>query len=142
MKTRRVFGWIGLAAAACANLGGCPMASTCDESNLLAVIPAIEKINGCGLKELTSCDVLVLANAIETFAQDVQLDIGVQDADAVVEFIHANNLVCLEDIERLLNEAILNPGSVVIPDSVFELLIRHANDFAGLQEAVGGALPG
>lgn len=140
MNARRVFGWIGLAAA-CANLGGCPMASTCNESDLLAVIPALQKINDCGLKELTSCDVLVLANAVETFADDVQLDITTEDADAVVEFIHANDLSCLEDIEQLLTEAIQNPGSVVIPDSVFELLIRHANDFAGLEDAVNGALP-
>jgi len=48
----------------------------------------------------------------------------------VVDFIAANDIVSLEDLETLFEEAEADPSSVVIPDSVRDVL----EDFAASGE--------
>ena len=45
-----------------------------------------------------------------------------EQAAAAVEFLQVNNLNTIADIQAFVQEAAENPGSVVIPDSVLDLI--------------------
>lgn len=53
-------------------------------------------------------------------------DITDDQAQAIVDFIEANGIVTLEDLQQVVEQAADDPTSVVIPDSVRDVLLELA----------------
>ncbi len=111
--------------------GGCPLSRTSDGGggNLLTFVG---KVAGENITSITQDEVQVATDFVID-QTDAPIDpLTNEQADAVVDFIDANNLKSVDDIQRLID----NPDDIVIPPSVqdtLEALIQAAEQ--GAQQA-------
>jgi hypothetical protein len=103
-------------------IGGCPQADVCDAGNPLALLSAVNKFANCGLGELTACELRVLVTTAGQISPDVDIFITQEQAQAAIDFIRANNLKCIADIQELIIRAQNDPDSIQIPDSLRQLI--------------------
>jgi hypothetical protein len=89
------------------------------------------KIAGNKLSELTASEILALADAASDLSavlgvdvpEDFDIDLTQEQAEALCAFLKANTLDSVDDVKVLIEGAIDNPGSVVIPDGLIEIFL-------------------
>ncbi|MBP7747123.1 MAG: hypothetical protein KA383_13440 [Phycisphaerae bacterium] len=87
-----------------------------------SVIQAVSKITANNLGGMNPDDIQILADlATQISRADLPL-VTDEQAQAVVDFIGANGITTVQSIQTLIAQAQQNPGSVVIPDSVREVI--------------------
>lgn len=104
------------------SLGGCPQGDTCDSANPVVLLQAATKFANCGMQDLTSCEIRVLVATVSELSPDVNIVINEEEAQAVVDFIKANDLNCLADVEDIVNRAQSDPDSIEVPESLKQLI--------------------
>ena len=105
---------VGFVAAGLALVTGCP--STSSEGN---IVTAISKVASGNMTDLTSTEVLILLDRIgEISPQVAGITITADEAEAAVDFLQANNIDTIADIEAIAS----NPDGLVVPDSVASLV--------------------
>lgn len=103
-------------------LGGCPQVDACDSGNPIALLSAVNKFANCGLADLTACELRALVTTAGKISPDVDIFITQEQAQAAIDFIRANDLKCLADIQELIVRAQNDPDSIRIPDSLRQLI--------------------
>lgn len=112
MSIRRT-AWLGVVGLGLGLLTGCPSQS---EGNL---ITALSKVAGGTMTDLTATEVLILIDRIgDVNPQVAGITVTETEADAAVEFLQANDINTVSDIQALVN----NPAGIVVPDSVESLV--------------------
>lgn len=91
------------------------------------VVTAAGKVVGGQMTLLTPDEIQIVSDTISDLSPEVSLFIGDDEAAVAVDFLRANNLNSLEDIAAFAKEAANNPGSVVIPESLTQLLDSGIN---------------
>lgn len=116
--------WIGVACAGLTvlSLGGCPQGDTCDSANPVVLIQAATKFANCGLQDLTTCELRVLAATVSEISPDVDITINDEQAQAAIDFLQANDVNCLTDLQALIIVAQSNPAAIQIPESLQQLI--------------------
>jgi hypothetical protein len=80
------------------------------------------------LTEATAGEWQALAEKIDEFVPEVEVSLTDEQAEAIVEFVQANDIDGVQDIQDLIEQAQSDPDSITIPDGFEEL-------FAGMAEA-------
>ncbi|MBL8880991.1 MAG: hypothetical protein JNG88_17895 [Phycisphaerales bacterium] len=104
------------------SLGGCPQGDSCDSANPVVLIQAATKFANCGMQDLTTCELRVLAATVSELSPDVDITINEEQAQAAIDFLKANDVNCLTDLQQLIITAESNPAAIQIPDSLQQLI--------------------
>jgi hypothetical protein len=89
------------------------------------------KIAGGEMSTLTGQEILALSGAASDLSgalgveipSDFDLDLTMEQADALAEFLSLNQLNTVDDVKALVETAIEEPGSVAIPDGLIEIFL-------------------
>lgn len=123
-----------LSASVLLSIAGCPVAATESRTNNQgggSLITAGAKILGQNMSTLTADEIQILADKAAEFApadKQEQLTLSDEQAAAVTDFIDANGVDSVSDLEALIQQAEDDPGSIVIPESVLDLIEGGAFD--------------
>ena len=107
---------LGVVAAALLTLGGCVF-----ENRAATLLSGAGKIATGAMGDLTSTEVLVLSEEISNVVPGVPA-LTAEEAAVIVEFLAANNLNTPGDVEALIAQAEADPGSIVIPEGLEDLI--------------------
>jgi len=104
-------------------LTGCPQPVTrTNNQGGGSILTASLKIAGGQMSQLTPDEIQILADTLTSSRSELALPpLTDEQAQAVSDFLVAHNINTVDDIQRVIDEAESNPGSVVIPDSVRQL---------------------
>lgn len=93
------------------------------------ILTATGKIASGQLGSLTPDEIQILADtAAQANPQIPDIQLTDEQAQAASDFLKANNINTVEDIQNLVEQAQQDPNSVVIPDSVMSLINAGAFD--------------
>jgi hypothetical protein len=111
------------AGASLALLAGCPFVDsrTTNQGGGNLITAAI-KVATEQIATLTPDEVQVLTDTVSDVSPDIEVNVTDEQAAAAVEFLVANNVYTIADIERLVEQAENDPGSIRIPDAVVALI--------------------
>lgn len=121
-RARTLAALLGLAGLM--SLGGCPSTDPrLSNQGGGSIVSAGSKVASGKISSLTPDEVQILTDAAEQ-ADPGALSTQVDDAQAqaAVDFLKANNLNTVEQIQAFVAQAEANPASVVIPPSVLSLI--------------------
>lgn len=126
-----------LAAAVLISVTGCPFGnSRTTNQGGGNIITAAGKVVGGQMTSLTPDEIQIVSDAISDLSPDVSLFIGDDEAAVAVDFLRANNLNTIEDIAAFADNAVNDPDSVVIPESLTQFL-NSGIDFGSLVTITG-----
>ena len=114
-------GVFALLVAGLLNAGGCPTNTSACSGDPLAAVSAAQKFLNCGLLDITPCEMQAVIGVVNENNPAVTITVTEEQLQAAVDFLHANNLRCMSDLEALIRQAQQDPGSVVVPDSLHQL---------------------
>lgn len=122
MRTPWCLGMIG--AMGLLTLTGCPQQSTrTNNQGGGNIITAGAKVAGGNISSLTPDEVQVLADKVASNTTDLDIpELTDEQAAAAVDFLVANNVNTIEDVQNLVEQAEQDPTSIEIPDSIQELI--------------------
>lgn len=132
--------WVSLAASAMlAVSGGCGLInfsfvpSRTNDGGGGNVLTAGLKIVGNQMTTLTQDEIQQLADAAAQVVATVDPalvgpELTNEQADAFLDFIQANNINSLDDAAALADQAAMDPGSIVIPDSLIAAFAGTGSD--------------
>ena len=93
------------------------------------ILTATGKIASGQLASLTPDEIQILADtAAQANPQIPDIQLTDEQAQAASDFLKANNVNTVEDIQQLIEQAQQDPNSIVIPDSVLSLINAGAFD--------------
>lgn len=113
----------GLGLLALTQIAGCPTidARTGNQGGG-SLISAGAKVAGGNLSSLTADEIQILADAVADFNPDFKQEVTDDQAAAAVEFLKANDINTIEDLQQLIEKADADPDSITIPDAVLTLI--------------------
>ncbi len=86
------------------------------------ILTATSKIASGQLASLTPDEIQILADTVaQANPQIPDIQLTDEQAQAASDFLKANNVNTVEDVQRLVEQAQQDPNSIVIPDSVTTL---------------------
>lgn len=93
------------------------------------ILTATGKIASGQLSSLTPDEIQILADtAAQANPQIPDIQLTDEQAQAASDFLKANNVNTVEDVQNLIEQAQQDPNSIVIPDSVTALFDAGAFD--------------
>lgn len=107
-----------LACVGLVTLCGCPTTTHDCSDDQAAAVSAATKFLTCGLLDISACEIQAVAQVVSTANPVLNIIVTTEQAQAAVDFLHANNVACLVDLQRLIVQSQQNPGSIVIPESL------------------------
>lgn len=114
---------LAVLAAGLALIAGCPSTdSTFTNQGGGNLLTAVGKVLGSNIDALTPDELQIMVSAVGEFDPQFAVEVTDEQAAAGIDFIKANNIRSIADIEALIAQAEQDPGSVVIPDSVLALI--------------------
>ncbi len=142
MSARKYYVAIALGAVSLLLLASCaPPPQTCNKYGCSDAATATTKIASGDFANLNAADVQVVVN-LAAQASGTTVPFTEDQANAIVVFLHDNNIGTKEDLTAFIAQAEADPNSVVISDTVraqFEAL--SATDYAGLLQNLGQQQP-
>lgn len=134
----RFFGFIMFASAGLL-LAGCPFQDerTSNQGGG-SVITAVSKITGGRMTGLTADEIQILGDTVSDLSPEIDININDEQAAAVTDFLEANNLDSINEVEDFVHQAEDDPSSVVIPQSLIDL-IESGIDLSSIVEVQGAA---
>ncbi|RMF80653.1 MAG: hypothetical protein D6744_08000 [Planctomycetota bacterium] len=122
MRTPWLFGFVG--AIGLMTLTGCPQQATRTSNQGGGnIITAGAKVAGGNISSLTPDEVQVLADKVASNTTDLDIpELTDEQAAAAVDFLVANDVNTIEDVQNLIEQAEQDPTSIEIPDSIQELI--------------------
>lgn len=105
-------------------LTGCPQqTSRTNNQGGGNIITAGAKVAGGNIASLTPDEVQVLADKVSSSRTNLNIpELTDEQAEAAVDFLVANNINSIQDVQDLIQQVEDDPESLEIPDSVQELL--------------------
>lgn len=101
-------------------------------------IQATTKLLSDQLGTMNPDDVQVLADLTTQIGGTALPQVTDVQAQAVIDFMKANNINTIEDVQKKIDQAQTNPNSIVIPDDVKTVLEGIIANPAGYQSFVNG----
>lgn len=121
MRDTRMVCFSAIALALTGWLGGCPTPS-CESGDPAALAAAAEKLANCRMMELSACELKLAAKLANEASDEIDQELTDEEANAAVDFIKANNLNCIEDLQALYECVQRDPNCATIPDSLQKLI--------------------
>lgn len=108
-------------------LAGCPVGDprTGNQGGGSVISAALKLANGT-LTSLTPDEIQLVTDLVSDLNPDIDVVINDDQAEAAVDFLVANNVNSIEDIQALIAQAENDPNSLTIPASI-EALIEAGN---------------
>lgn len=105
-------------------LGGCPMAGPERTTNQGGgnILSATSKIVGGQMTNLTPDELQIAVDTVSNVSEAIDIELTDEQAQAAVDFLVANSLNSIEDIEAFVAQAENDPDSVQIPESLQALI--------------------
>lgn len=123
MDVKRLCATIAISTAWLTLIAGCPSTdSTFTNQGGGNLITAVGKVLGSNIDALTPDELQVMVSAVGEFNPQFAYELTDEQAAAGIDFIEANNIRSIEDIEALIAQAEQDPGSIVIPESILALI--------------------
>lgn len=115
---------LGLTCVTLFALGGCPMAGPERTTNQGGgnILSATSKITGGQMTKLTPDEIQIALDTVSNVSEAINIELTDEQAQATVDFLVANSLNSIEDIEAFVVEAENDPDSVQIPESLQALI--------------------
>lgn len=117
MRTRVAL--VTMAALGTGLVGGCPITETrTNNQGGGSLLTAGVKLLNAQLANLTPDEVQILVDRVDERKASLEIDLSDEQAQAIVDFLRANNLSSIEAVAAVIN----NPGALVIPESLEALV--------------------
>ena len=123
MKNRSLISLVGISCVLTLFITGC--FATAPVENELTW--ALKAANG-QLSQTTANEWVAVANTISQAVPGVDVSLTEEEAQAIVDFLVANDVDTIDDLVALIEQAQADPGSIEIPDSVMTLFGEAAAD--------------
>ena len=83
------------------------------------------KVANNQLSQLTSTEILALLNAAKTLSPDLDLTITEEQAQGISQFLAANNINAVDQLEGVAEQFLEDPTSIEIPSGLLELFVSE-----------------
>lgn len=114
-------------ASALVCLGGCPLGGRLGNQGGGTLVSAALKVVTQRMTTITPDEIQQVTDFVSDVSPDIDIVVDDDQAQAAVDFLKANDLNGLEDIQRVADQAQTNPGSIEIPPSLQAIIDSGVN---------------